>query len=110
MPKVKYTGQANYREISAADFKSLGVEDQRGVKWDRDGVNDRKGWSQVVELSDAALAALNEKDTANGYHSYEVVEEAEEASAPDASGADQVQDDTTSSTGTARASRRTPTA
>lgn len=75
MPKVKYTGLANYREISAADFKSLGVEDQQGVKWDRDDRRDRSGWKQVVELSDAALAALQENDTADGYHSYEVVEE-----------------------------------
>lgn len=33
---IKYTGDAGVREISAADWKATGVEDQKTVTWDAD--------------------------------------------------------------------------
>lgn len=58
MPKVKYVGTSNVREISAADWKSVDVEDQDKVVWDRDNKRLVQGGKQVQEISDAAWEYL----------------------------------------------------
>ncbi len=71
MAKVKYIGTSNFREITAADWKSVGVEGQETAVWDRDDTRLRKGASQIVELNDAALAYLQESEKG----AFEVVED-----------------------------------
>lgn len=55
MARVQYVGTSNFREITNADWKSIGVEDQGKVVWDRDK-------KEVHEISDAAWAWLNENE------------------------------------------------
>lgn len=62
MPKVRYIGTSNIREITAADWKSIGVEGQKKVTWDRDK-------KEAHDISDEALAWLEENEPG----SYEVV-------------------------------------
>ena len=66
MTKVQYVGLSNYREITSKDWKSIDVEDQETVLWDRDETNPdkRKNAELAHELSDAAWAWLkaNDKD------------------------------------------------
>lgn len=72
MPKVKYVGSSNYREISAADFKSVGVEDQSGLVWDRDDRRDRRGAAVIHDVSEAAATYLIEKEPTGDF---EIVKE-----------------------------------
>lgn len=61
--KLKYTGQSHFREVAAADFKSLGVEDQNQVKiarHDIEGADNWRNYKTEVEVSDAAGAKLLE--------------------------------------------------
>lgn len=62
MPKVQYIGTSHYREFSKADWSNVGVEDQSHVGWDRDNRQDRKGFNQVNDVSDAAAKYLMEKE------------------------------------------------
>ncbi len=62
MPKVQYVGISHYREITKADWESVGVDDQEAVRWDRDNRRDKEGFSQVVEVSDGAATFLMEKE------------------------------------------------
>lgn len=52
MAKVRYTGTSNYREITAADWTSVGFPDQGKTVWDRDNARGVVGARQVHELSD----------------------------------------------------------
>lgn len=81
MPKVQYKGTSHFREITAADWKSVGVEDQGKVVWDRDGTGSPHypGAAQVHEVNDAAWAYLSEKETPG---QFTLVEEAPAESAP----------------------------
>lgn len=76
MAKVKYVGTSHYRVITKDDWKSVGVEDQETANWDRDDRQDRKGFSQVVEVSDNALKFLMEKEPKSDF---KVVEETPES-------------------------------
>lgn len=58
MPRVKYKGTSNYREILAADWKSVGVEDQGKVVWDRDNARGVVGAKPIQEVSEAAAQYL----------------------------------------------------
>jgi hypothetical protein len=71
MPKVKYTGTSNFREIKKADWTSVDVGDQGAVLWARDRLHTRPGAKLVNEISDAAWAFLQETEAAD----FEVVEE-----------------------------------
>lgn len=64
MTKVQYAGLSNYREITTKDWKSVGVDDQETVLWDRDGTNPdgRKGAFLAQEISDAGWAWLKAND------------------------------------------------
>lgn len=56
---VKYVGTADERIISAADWKSIGVEDQTQVKWDR-----RNRFTvPTADLTEAAVRYLDEDDS-----------------------------------------------
>lgn len=55
MPKIQYTGLSHIREISNADFKSVGVEDQNKCKWVRDE-------RTVLDVSEAAATYLLEQE------------------------------------------------
>lgn len=57
---VKYIGDAHVREISAADWKNVGVDDQKKVVWD----NRVRGKNIVLvsELSQEALEYLDRYD------------------------------------------------
>ena len=56
---VKYVGTADVREIDAAAWKAVDVEDQNLVRW-----NKANNWTVSVEdLSDDAVAYLDEKDS-----------------------------------------------
>ncbi len=76
MQSIKYVGTSNYREITAADWKSLGIEGQSGVVWDRDSTNvlHKRGAKQVHDLEDAAVEWL----LANLSNEFEVVETSSE--------------------------------
>lgn len=61
MPNLKYVGAAHYREISKADFESLGVEDQGKIRVAGESAlvrNHDYKTPQVVELSEDAADAL----------------------------------------------------
>lgn len=53
MRNIKYVGIADVRELDAAAFKSVGVDDQNKVVWDT-----RKPGGNVQEVSDAAAEYL----------------------------------------------------
>ena len=56
---VKYVGTADVREIDANAWKSIGVEDQHKVVWDR-----KNRWRvPVADLSDNAVRYLDEDDS-----------------------------------------------
>lgn len=78
MVKVKYTGTSNYREISAADWKSLGIEGQGKTVWDRDNARGTVGAKQVHELTDEAAQWLLDNEP-EGH--FEIIEE-EQVSEP----------------------------
>lgn len=52
MARVKYVGQAHTRELSAADFKTLGVEGEKKTVFAR---------KEPVEVSDEVLKVLTDK-------------------------------------------------
>jgi len=55
---VKYVGTADVREIDAAAWKSVGVENQGKVVW-----NEKNNWTvSVQDLSDAAVAWMDENE------------------------------------------------
>lgn len=55
---VKYVGTAHIREIDAAAWKSVGVEDQNKVVW-----NKANNWTvSVQDLSDGAVAWMEENE------------------------------------------------
>ena len=56
---VKYIGTADERSISAADWKSIEVEDQKQVVWNRRN----KFTVPASELTEAALRYLDEDDS-----------------------------------------------
>lgn len=64
MQKVQYVGLSHYREFSAADWNSLGIEDMGKTVFDRDnrgGDNVHakgKSLAQVHEITDAAADYL----------------------------------------------------
>lgn len=58
---LKYKGASHYREVSAADFKSLGVEDQGKIRVAGESAlvrNHDYDTPQVVEVSEDAADAL----------------------------------------------------
>lgn len=55
MAKIQYTGLSHFREITAADWKSVGVEDQNKTVWERDA-------ETVLDVSDAAAEYLLKKE------------------------------------------------
>lgn len=56
---AKYVGTANRRKISAADWNSIGVEDQKQVVWDKDN----KFTVPVSDLQPGAVKYLDETDS-----------------------------------------------
>ncbi len=63
--RVRYTGTAGIRKISAADFKKVGVEDQQqievaGVNLGNTALKRKMG--HEVEVSDAAAKYLTENE------------------------------------------------
>lgn len=68
--KVQYTGNADFQEFSAADFKKAEVDDQHKVRF-------AKG--EPTEVSDAAGEALISEEGIFGQHSFEKVEDEGEA-------------------------------
>jgi hypothetical protein len=56
---VKYIGTADVRKISAADWRSIDVEDQMQVVWDKSN----KFQVPVSELTEAAVKYLDENDS-----------------------------------------------
>jgi hypothetical protein len=61
MPNLKYVGASHYREISKADFQSLGVEDQGAIRVAGESAlvrNHDYKTPQVVELTEDAADAL----------------------------------------------------
>lgn len=71
MPKVKYVGTSNFREIKKADWTSVEVEDQGAVMWARDRLNARTGAKLVHDISDVAWTFLQESEK----NDFELVEE-----------------------------------
>lgn len=68
---VRYTGLSGIREIGAADFKNVGVEDQGLIRVAGANLhNNRKNLPREVEVSDAAAAYLVE------HEDFELVEDA----------------------------------
>lgn len=56
---VKYVGTADVREIDAAAWKQVEVEDQGKVVWDK-----KNKWAvPVSDLSEAAVRYLDENDS-----------------------------------------------
>ncbi len=76
MVKVKYKGGSNYREISAADWTSLGFPEQGKTVWDRDNARGAVSAKQVIELSEEAAQWLLDNEPKGDF---EIVEEAEAA-------------------------------
>lgn len=63
---VRYTGQAGIRKISAADFKSVGVEDQNQIEVAGRNLQDAalaQKLGNTVEVSEAAAKYLTEKES-----------------------------------------------
>lgn len=56
---VKYIGTADVRKINASAWKSIGVEDQHQVVWDKSN----RYSVPVAELSAAAVRYLDEDDS-----------------------------------------------
>lgn len=77
MVKVKYTGTSNYREITAADWTSIGFKDQGKTVWDRDNARGTVGAKQVHELSEEAAQWLLDNEPEGDF---EILEEEEAAS------------------------------
>lgn len=92
MPKLKhaYAGSPHTRVIRAADFRSLGVEDQDKVEWSPKN-------KHVAELSEAAATALMELEPGD----WELIDESGTASE---SGGDD--DEILGSSGASRTTRR----
>lgn len=80
MARVEYVGTSDFREITASDWKSVDVEDQASVVWDKNNLRTRKGARKVQEVSDAALAYLMENEKGD----FKVVEEAVASDTPPA--------------------------
>lgn len=56
---AKYIGTADVRKISAADWRSIGIEEQTQVVWDKSN-----GFQvSVSELTEAAVKYLDETDS-----------------------------------------------
>lgn len=56
--RVRYTGDAGIRVLSAHDFKNVGVEDQGQIKVAGVNLHDKSQAPSVVEVSDAAADYL----------------------------------------------------
>jgi hypothetical protein len=55
---VKYVGTSGARVISSADWRRAGLEEEKGVSWDR-----RNGWTvDISELSDKAQELILQDD------------------------------------------------
>lgn len=85
MVKVKYTGTSNYREITAADWTSIGFKDQGKTVWDRDNARGTVGAKQVHELSEEAAQWLLDNEPEGDFEILE--EEANDADAGNATDA-----------------------
>lgn len=76
---VRYTGDAGIRKISAADFKSVGVEDQNQIEIAGVNLRDRARRNKLgteVDVSEAAAKYLTENED------FEPVEKSPATSSP----------------------------
>lgn len=89
MTHVQYTGAANTRQLSAADFKKLGVDDQGKMEFSR---------MEPVEVSSAVAEALLNNELVGG--NFEEVSGKQAEAVPDDEDLDETPDSSTAQTGT----------
>lgn len=90
MTHVQYTGASDTRQLSAADFKKLGVEEQGKMEFRR---------MEPTEVSDAVAEALLNNELVGG--NFEEVSEKQAQAAPDDEDLDETPDSSAAQTGTA---------